>query len=120
MSKIEDQELSSTKYLKIQEELRRKDKIKLIIGYIISLLVGIICLILINILSASFGHQKSNNWMLTFTISLIYDIFIQQMVKVVGIFIILIILGSSADSCGPCRQFCIKLLSKSLSQIFMT
>ena len=119
MSRIEEQELSSIEYLKVQEDLRKKDKIKLIIGYVISLIIGITCVILINILSASFGHEKSNNWMLIFVISLIYDIFIQQILKVVGIFIILIILGSSANSCGPCRQFCIKLMSKSFSQIFM-
>ena len=119
MSRIEGQELSSIEYLQVQDILRKKDKRRKIIGYIISLLVGIACLIFINILSASFGYEKSNNWLLTFVISLIYDIFIQQTVKVIGIFIIITILGSSTDSCGPCRHCCLKLMSKSLLQILL-
>ena len=111
--------LSPEDYANIQHKFQKKDRIKWLIGISMGLLLGGGAAILSNTIAASFGTDETNDWMLTFSFSMIYDIFIHQTLKAIMICILVLCLGSDKGACTGCRTGCLKLISKSLLEAFL-
>ena len=104
-------------FQEINENMRGSDNKRMIIAYVLGILIGLTSMVMSNTLAATFGTKKGNDWMLTFFFSIIYDLFIHQILKGTIIFLILISLGSSITSCGPCRKLCLKFITRSLLEV---
>ena len=116
---MEELEMSIADYMKLQIRFKRSDKIKWIISTILGVVLGIGACVMANTIAASFGTEKTNDWLLTFSFSMIYDIFIHQTLKAIMVCLIVIMLGSNKAACPGCRNGCLKLISKSLLEAFL-
>ena len=111
--------MSHSEYTKIQSKIQKRDRIKSIIGIILGITLGIGGGIMSNTLAASFGVDETNDWMITFGFSLVYDVFIHQTLKAILICILVLCLGYDKGACPGCRTGCLKLISKSLLEAFL-
>ena len=111
--------MSASEYIEIQNKFRKRDRIKQIIGIIMGMTLGIGGSIMSNTIAVSFGVDETNDWMFTFSFSMVYDIFIHQTLKAIMICIIVLCLGSNKGACPGCRNGCLKLISKSLLEAFL-
>ena len=111
--------MSVDNYTRIQNKFKKRDKITCVIGIIMGVVLGLGSAIMSNTIAASFGTDETNDWMLTFSFSMAYDIFVHQTLKAFLICLIVLCLGSDKGACPGCRTGCLKLISKSLLEAFL-
>ena len=106
-------------YEVLQNKFQKRDKRNTIISSFLGIALGLAGGIMSNTIAASFGHEKTNDWLLTFSFSMIYDIFIHQTLKAIMVCIVVFMLGSDKAACPGCRNGCLRLISKSLLEAFL-